>query len=244
MNNSILKITDLSVKINGNQILDKINLTVPRGKIITIVGPNGGGKTTLAKCILKLLKPSSGNIWIKPGIKTGYIPQKIVINENLPITVQNFLELSIKGKINKSSLNQAIDEIGLKDILQLPLQKISGGEMQKTLLARALLGKPDLLILDEPAQGIDITGQLGFYKLIERLCVESNISILNISHDLFMVMKNTDYVVCLNRHICCEGTTTYVSKQQDFHKLFGHEALAAFAIYEHHHDHTHSSNYR
>lgn len=239
MNDIVLEIKNLNVEIEGNKLLENISLKVKRGEIVTIIGPNGSGKTTLAKCILNLLQPSSGTIWFKPNITIGYTPQKISLNEKLPITVQNFLELSIKKKIDKNFLKATIKEIGIVDIMHRPLQKVSGGEMQKILLARALLCKPDLLILDEPAQGIDITGQLGLYKLIEKLCKENHISILNISHDLFMVMKNTDYVICLNRHICCEGTATFVNQQSNFHKLFGYEALSTFAIYEHHHDHTH-----
>lgn len=240
MNNHILKITNLSVNIEEKLILDKISFSVPEGKIITVVGPNGGGKSTLARCILKLIKPSSGEIWVKNGIKIGYMPQKISLNQNLPINVLTFLKLSINNKTNPELLTQTIHEIGIQHILSTPLQKISGGEMQKVLLAKALLGKPNLLVLDEPSQGIDINGQLDLYKLIDKLCKEKNMSMLIISHDLFMVMKNTDHVICLNQHICCEGTATFVNQQQNFQKLFGHEAINTFSIYEHHHDHNHS----
>lgn len=239
MTNPILKITDLSVNINGNLILDKISFNVPEGKIITVVGPNGGGKSTLARCVLKLIKPSSGEIWVKDGIKIGYMPQKISLNPNLPINVITFLKLSVNHKTNSELLTQTIHEIGIQHILSTPLQKISGGEMQKVLLAKALLGKPNLLVLDEPSQGIDVNGQMDLYKLIDKLCKEKNMSMLIISHDLFMVMKNTDYVICLNQHICCEGTATFVNQQQNFQKLFGPEAVNTFSIYEHNHDHTH-----
>ena len=236
----ILKIANLSVTIEGKQILDNVSFNLFKGKIVTIIGPNGSGKSTLARCILKLIEPSSGEIWVKKDIKLGYTPQKISLNPNLPINVLGFLKLEIKNKISNELFEKVISETGIDAILLLPLQKISGGEMQKVLLARALLGEPDLLILDEPAQGIDITGQLEFYKLIDKLRQEKNISILIISHDLFMVMKSTDYVICLNHHICCQGTANFVNQQKDFHKLFGHEALSAFSVYEHHHDHDHS----
>jgi zinc transport system ATP-binding protein len=239
MNEPILKLTNLSVAIDDKLILDDISLNLYKNKILTIVGPNGSGKSTLARIILKLIKPSKGQIWLKDGIKLGYMPQNISLNPNLPIQVLNFLKLEIKNHITPKFLEQIISEVGIKNILSLPLQKISGGEMQKVLLARALLANPSLLILDEPTQGIDITGQLEFYKLINKLRQEKNISIIIISHDLHMVMKNTDYVICLNQHICCEGTAKFVNQQQDFHKLFGHEALTTFSVYEHNHDHVH-----
>lgn len=242
MNNAILKIEDLSVNIDGRQILDKINLNVVQGKIITIIGPNGSGKTTLVRCILKLIKPNSGKIWIRDDIRIGYMPQKVSLNMNLPIDVITFLKLEISNKISSDLLEKTISEVGIENILLLPLQKISGGEMQKVLLARALLCEPNLLIMDEPAQGVDINSQLDFYKLIDKLRREKNMSMLIISHDLFMVMKNTDYVICLNHHICCEGTANFVNQQKDFQKLFGHEALSAFSVYEHHHDHDHHSH--
>lgn len=243
MNNLILKLTNLSLDIEGNQILDNISLSIHEGKIVTIVGPNGSGKSTLARCILKLIVPSAGEIWRKEGLKIGYMPQRISLNVNLPINVITFLKLEIANKINQELLEKTIAEVGIQNILSLPLQKISGGEMQKVLLARALLSEPHLLIMDEPTQGVDINGQLDFYRLIDKLCKDKNISMLIISHDLFMVMKNTDYVICLNHHICCEGTANFVNKQQDFHKLFGHEALSAFSVYEHHHDHTHDHSH-
>ncbi len=239
MSSPILKITDLSVNIDRKLILDKVSFDVDEGKIITVVGPNGGGKTTLARCILKLIKPSSGKIWVKENIKIGYMPQKISLNPNLPINVITFLKLSINHKPNSKLLLQTIHEIGIQHILHTPLQKISGGEMQKVLLAKALLEKPNLLVLDEPSQGIDINGQLDLYKLIDTLCKEKNMSMLIISHDLFMVMKSTNHVICLNQHICCEGTASYVNQQENFQKLFGYEALNTFSVYDHHHDHTH-----
>lgn len=242
MTDSILSIKNLSVAIDKKLILADICFDVPKSKIITLIGPNGSGKSTLARCILGLIKPSSGKISIKDGIKIGYMPQKVLLNSNLPIKVITFLQLETRYKIDKDLFNQIVKEVNIGNILELPLQKISGGELQKVLLARTLLIKPNLLILDEPTQGIDINGQLEFYKLIEKLCKEKGLSILLISHDLHMVMKSTDYVICLNKHICCEGTATYINKQHDFHKLFGHEALTAFSVYEHHHDHTHEKS--
>ena len=239
MNEPILKLTNLSVLMDKKLILDDISFEVTSGKIITIIGPNGSGKTTMVRCILDLIKPTKGNIWIQKGIKLGYMPQKISLNPYLPIKVINFLELDINNIITPELLDQVISEIGIGSILSLPLQEISGGEMQKVLFARALLNKPDILILDEPTQGIDINGQLEFYKLIEKLRDEKNISIVIISHDLHMVMKSTDYVICLNQHICCEGTVKFVNQHKDFHNLFGTKTLEAFSVYEHDHNHQH-----
>lgn len=239
MNELLLKIDNLSVVIEGKQILENINFEVPKAKIITIIGPNGSGKTTLARSLLKLIKPSKGSIWFKPNLSIGYMPQKVNLNPNLPLTVIDFLKLEINHKTSKELLLDSINEVGIAKILSHPLQKISGGEMQRTLLARALLKQPDLLILDEPAQGVDINGQVEFYRLIEKMRLEKEITSLIISHDLHMVMKNTDYVICLNRHICCEGSPNFINQQQNFHELFSNEALTNFSVYEHHHDHVH-----
>ncbi len=235
----LAKIENLSVNIDDKQILDNINFTIEAGKIITIIGPNGSGKTTLARCILKLIEPNKGAVWFKPELRIGYMPQKISLNPNLPLTIIDFLRLEVKYKINEELLQHISQEVGIADILLRPLQKISGGEMQRTLLARALLMKPDLLILDEPAQGVDINGQVELYKLIDNLRLKKNITSLIISHDLHMVMKNTDYVICLNHHICCEGSPNYINQQEDFHKLFSNEALTNFSVYQHKHDHLH-----
>ena len=239
MSEAILSLDNISVTIDNKPILENISFSIPKGKIITIIGPNGSGKTTLARCILQLIKPNKGKIWTKAKLKIGYMPQKLSLNPNLPINVLSFLQLTIKNKISQNLIDDIVNEIGINNILLHPLQKISGGEMQKVLLARALLAKPDLLILDEPVQGVDVTGQVEFYKLIEKIRQKKQLSILIISHDLYMVMRSTDYVICLNRHICCEGTATFVNQNKDFHKLFGTEALTEFSVYEHHHDHKH-----
>jgi len=239
MSDLLLKIENLSVTIDGKQILDNVSFAIEKGKVVTIIGPNGSGKTTLARCILKLIEPNEGKIWFKPNFRIGYMPQKVSLNPNLPLTIFDFLKLEIKHKIDEELLHNISKEVGINDILLRPLQKISGGEMQRTLLARALLMKPELLILDEPAQGVDINGQVEFYKLIDKLRLEKNITSLIISHDLHMVMKNTDYVICLNHHVCCEGSPSFINQQQDFHKLFSNEALTNFSVYQHKHDHVH-----
>lgn len=238
-NKELIKTSNLSIRLDGKNILENINLIISEGQIITIIGPNGSGKTTLVRCILDLLKPTAGEIWIKDQLQIGYLPQKISINPSLPITVKDFLKLKIKNPIKQNLLDKIVEETNIHKILLSPLQKISGGELQRVLLAKALLKEPQLLILDEPNQGVDVNGQVEFYKLIEKLRREKNIASLIISHDLHLVMKNTDYVICLHNHICCEGTVSKIQEQDYLHKLFNSEALEHFAIYNHHHDHKH-----
>jgi zinc transport system ATP-binding protein len=239
MKDLLLKIEDLSLIIDDKQILENVSFLIERGQIITIIGPNGSGKTSLARCLLKLIEPTSGYMWFKPGLRIGYMPQKIHFNPNLPLTVIDFLKLEVAQKIEQDLLFEVINETKINDILSRPLQKISGGETQRVILARALLMKPNLLILDEPDQGVDINGQIELYQLIEKLRLEKNISSLIISHNLHMVMKNTDYVICLNQHICCEGSPSFVNKQEEFHTLFGNKSLEHFSVYEHNHNHVH-----
>ncbi len=239
MSELLLEIDKLSYILEGKKILDNISLSIEASKIITIIGPNGSGKTTLVRAMLGLINPSSGSIWFSPKLKIGYMPQKLHLNKNLPLTVLDFLRLEIGAKIDKAILDKAIEEIGIEKVLNFDLRKISGGEMQKTLLAKALLNCPNLLILDEPIGGLDINGQIEFYKLIDKLRVEKNISILIISHDLHTVMRRTDHVICLHHHICCEGAPEFVNKQPYFSHAFDNETLQTLSIYEHHHDHKH-----
>ncbi len=239
-NKELVKIENLSFTIEGKEILDSINLRLVPGKIVTIIGPNGSGKTTLVRSIIGIIKPTSGSIWLNPEIKIGYMPQKLNLNKNLPLNVLDFLKLEIGSKINKTILNDVIQQLGIKDILSSDLRKISGGEMQRTLLAKALLVEPNLLILDEPISGLDINRQVEFYQLIDKLRLEKNISILIISHDLHTVMRKSNHVICLHHHICCEGAPEFVNKQQYFGQTFDSETLKTLSIYEHRHDHNHS----
>lgn len=235
----LLKVQNLSVTRDDKQILEDITFSIYPKKIITIIGPNGSGKSTLAKAILGLIKPTKGEVFLKAGLTFGYMPQKIELNPYLPLTVLDFLNLAVRHKHNKETLNDIVNKIAISHILSTSLQKISGGELQKVLLARALLKNPDILILDEPTQGIDINGQIEFYDLIDNLRFEKNIACLIISHDLHMVMKKTEHVICLNHHICCEGHPSFINKQQKFQDLFSNRALEVFSIYEHNHDHSH-----
>lgn len=202
---------------------------------MTIIGPNGAGKSSLVKTAAGLIEPQQGTIIRKPKLRVGYMPQKIKINPQLPLTTGRFLSLC--GK--KSALNTAVKRLDIECLLDTPVQNLSGGEMQRVLLARALLQRPELLILDEPAQGVDISGQAELYHLLGELRNELNCGVLLVSHDLHIVMAQTDHVLCLNKHICCHGAPESVSKHPEYLQLFGKEAAKDIAVYTHMHDHTH-----
>ncbi len=236
----ILKVDNLNVTIERKKILENISLKLHENEIVTIIGANGSGKSTLIKTILGLIEQFSGSIYINPHIKLGYMPQHLTLNENLPLTVMDFLSLgNYLVNISENLFNEVLEQTKIKPILNTQLRKVSGGEMQFVLLAKALLKAPKLLILDEPTQGIDINRQTEFYSLIEKLRLEKKMAFLIISHDLHMVMKTTDYVICLNHHICCEGTVSSLTNNPELAKIFSNEAFANFSFYEHHHDHSH-----
>lgn len=234
----------ISHAYSGKVILHNINLTVRNNEIVTIIGPNGTGKTTLARIILGLLKPDRGEVMLKEGITIGYMPQKLAIDPVLPLTVGRFLALRHRKKkhIAGEKIRAVAEEMGILHILRHQLHDVSGGEMQRVLLARALLAEPDFLVMDEPVQGLDVQGQTDFYKLIEQIRNTRHCGILMISHDLHMVMATTDHVVCINHHICCEGSPADVSKNPEYLSLFGLKAQSeTVAIYKHTHDHTHDA---
>lgn len=233
----LIQVKDLSVAdANGRIILHNINLTLNAGEIISVVGPNGAGKTTLVKTIVGLIKPVKGRIEQLPGLRIGYMPQRLHIEETFPLTVQRFLQLGNAG--SKSQIHATLTEMGVQHTLTRPLQVLSGGEFQRVLLARALLRQPQLLVLDEPAQGVDLIGQGELYDLIAKLRHDHHCTILLVSHDLNVVMGQTDMVVCLNQHICCSGHPDKVSRDPAFTALFG-KAVQGLAFYTHRHDHHH-----
>jgi len=240
MNNGtdlLLDARDVSIKLQGRQVLDGVSLSLRRGDIVTLIGPNGAGKTTLVRVILGLFKAQSGTVRLKPGIRIGYMPQRLSLSENMPLTVKRFLHLG--GHLHHSEFMKVVDELGIEQLLKSPLQRLSGGEHQRVLLARALLRKPDLLVLDEPVQGVDVTGQAALYGLITRIRDQQGCGVLMISHDLHLVMATTDQVLCLNHHVCCSGHPESVSQHPAYLELFGAPASAELAVYTHHHDHTH-----
>jgi zinc transport system ATP-binding protein len=237
-NTTLLECRNLSKSFGARHILDTISFSVKKGNIVTIIGPNGSGKTTLARIILGLVAADKGSVWRKEGLTVGYMPQKLAIDPVLPLTVRRFLSLAGSTK-DAGRYAEVIAETGIGHLLSSQMHSISGGELQRVMLAQILLLHPELLVLDEPVQGVDVQGQAEFYQLIERLRKHYGMTILMISHDLHMVMRTTDHVVCINHHICCEGTAEDVSKHDAYIKLFGRAAVGAIGVYEHHHNHSH-----
>ena len=237
MTSPLIRLEQVSVTFAGQSTLERIDLQVRPGEIVTLIGPNGAGKTTLVRAVLGLLQPTSGVVWRQPRLRIGYMPQKLVVEATLPLSVLRFLRL-LPG-VSRSKAEAALEEVGAAQVIHKPVQTISGGEMQRVLLARALLREPQLLVLDEPVQGVDVAGQSELYGLITRLRDRYGCGVLMVSHDLHLVMSTTDQVVCLNHHVCCSGHPEQVSGDPAFIELFGEHA-PGLAIYHHHHDHAHT----
>lgn len=234
----LLEARSLSVRIRKRTILDHVDMTVGPGEIVTLIGPNGSGKTTLVRALLGLVTPSEGTITRAPGLRVGYVPQSIDIDHTLPLTVRRFLRLGAPDTA-EDALTEALDEVGAPGLLDQPVQDVSGGQMKRILLARALLRAPQILVLDEPAAGVDVTGQSAFYRRIRTIRDRHGCGILLVSHDLHLVMAATDRVVCLNRHVCCHGIPESVTRHPEYLALFGDAPVDGLAVYTHHHDHTH-----
>jgi zinc transport system ATP-binding protein len=235
MNAPLIKLDNISKYHNTKETLSSVNLTINPGQIITLIGPNGAGKTTLVKVLLNLVEIDKGKVFRSPNLRIGYMPQKLHIDSTLPITLGRFLKLTEK---NLEICNDILEEINITHLMKCPLSSLSGGEMQRALLARAILGKPNFLVLDEPVQGVDVAGQEALYKLIDDLHKKLNCAILMVSHDLHLVMSSTNEVLCLNNHVCCHGRPDQVSKNPAFIKLFG-ENTNTFSTYTHRHNHQH-----
>ena len=235
----LVELKNIGVQRAGRWLIHDINLAVQSREIVTIIGPNGAGKTTLIKVLLGLWQPTAGEVARKAGLRIGYVPQNLQIESSLPLTVERFLKLGLVN-INKDTVLQMMQRVGLFLDLHHSFHDLSGGELQRVLLAHALLRNPELLVLDEPAQGVDITGQIELYELLDNIRAEFNCGIVLVSHDLHLVMAATDVVVCLNQHICCSGHPDTVSQHPEFLRLFG-SAAQALALYHHHHDHHHTS---
>ena len=236
MSDELLSLGNVSLRLNATDVLEGVNLSVRRGEIVTLIGPNGAGKTSLVRIVLGLLKASGGKVWRQPRLRIGYMPQKLQIDPSLPLTVLRFL-LLVPGT-RRPAVEAALAEVGAEHLIARPLQQVSGGELPRILLARALLRQPDLLVLDEPVQGVDVNGQIELYQLITRLRDRYGCGVLMVSHDLHLVMATTNTVVCLNRHVCCSGHPEQVSLDPAFVAMFGEQA-SALAVYNHHHDHAH-----
>ena len=242
INNSeklLVKMDNAGVFLDNKWLVKDVSLEIEKGKIITLIGPNGSGKTTTAKMALGLYKNISGKVE-KFTEKIAYVPQKISIDWTLPIRVFDFMNLTSNLKIEE--INNALDITGAKHLIDNDLKSLSGGEFQRVLMARAVAKKPDLLVLDEPVQGVDFTGEIELYELIKKISETLKCGILLISHNLHVVMSKTDHVVCLNGHVCCSGTPISVANNKKYQELFGEDVSKILSIYEHKHDHKHSAD--
>ena len=233
----MLHLQDVSFSHGSRAILQDVSLDIEQGQIVTLIGPNGAGKTTLVKVALGLLAPQRGLVSRSQGLRIGYMPQKLRLETTMPIRTQRFLKL-VPGA-DDAAIATALQEVGASSVLRSSLHDLSGGELQRVLLARALLLKPQLLVLDEPVQGVDLKGQAELYQLITRIRDQRQCGVLMVSHDLHLVMSATDEVICLNQHICCQGHPEQVSNDPAYLELFGRQGAEAMAIYTHHHNHHH-----
>ena len=237
-NNLLVKLNNAGYQHNDKWLVKGVSLSVEKGKIVTLIGPNGSGKSTTAKIALGIYKKIDGEVE-KYTNKIGYVPQKISIDWTLPLRVHDFMLLT--EDLDDESINEALSLTGVVHLKDKNLGNLSGGEFQRVLLARAISKKPEFLVLDEPVQGVDFTGEIALYELIKKISDELNCGILLISHDLHTVMTATDHVVCLNGHVCCSGTPIDVAKNNEYKALFGEQASQILTRYEHKHDHIHTS---
>ena len=235
-NKILVKLNNAGIKQNNKWLVEGVTLTVEKGKIITLIGPNGSGKSTTAKIALGIYKNIEGSVE-KYTNKVGYVPQKISIDWTLPLRVYDFMLLT--ENIKDEAIDEALTLTGVIHLKNKNLGNLSGGEFQRVLIARAISKKPELLVLDEPVQGVDYTGEIALYELIKKISDSLNCGILLISHDLHTVMTATDHVVCLNGHVCCSGTPIDVAKNNAYKTLFGEQASQILSVYEHKHDHEH-----
>ena len=238
-NNLLVRLNNAGYQHNDKWLVKGVSLSVEKGKIVTLIGPNGSGKSTTAKIALGIYKKIDGEVE-KYTNKIGYVPQKISIDWTLPLRVHDFMLLT--EDLDDESINEALSLTGVVHLKDKNLGNLSGGEFQRVLLARAISKKPEFLVLDEPVQGVDFTGEIALYELIKKISDELNCGILLISHDLHTVMTATDHVVCLNGHVCCSGTPIDVAKNNEYKALFGEQASQILTRYEHKHDHVHNND--
>ena len=237
MQNSLIKLNNCGVKRNNKWLVRGVSLNVNKGQIVTLIGPNGSGKSTTAKMALGILKPDEGSNTISQNIKISYVPQKISIDWSLPLRVIDFM--NITEKFAKNEIEEALSMTGIKKLIFRDVKNLSGGEFQRLLMARAIAKNPDFLVLDEPVQGVDYPGEIALYKIIQEIVKNLNCGILLISHNLHVVMSQTDHVICLNGHVCCSGAPKSIVKEPEYIKLFGDNMDPTLAFYQHEHDHQH-----
>ena len=234
---SLIEASHLSLARGGRPILEDVGLHIAPGEIVTLIGPNGAGKTTLVRVMLGLEKPDSGQVMRRPDLRIGYAPQRFDRDPAIPMTVARFLTLGARA--TPDEIARVLDEVGAGRVVERQLVALSGGELQRVILARALIRNPNLLVLDEPVRGVDYVGEAELYSLIGRIRTERRLGVLLVSHDLHVVMAQSDRVICLNRHVCCHGVPETVAQHPEYVRLFGASTARAFAIYHHDHDHAH-----
>jgi zinc transport system ATP-binding protein len=240
VSNALLSARDVCLSIVGRTILDHVTIDIRPNEIVTVIGPNGAGKSTLVRCLLGLQPITSGEIVRSGDLRVGYVPQRFPQSPNVPLNVRRLLSLTLTP--TEAEIDAALSETGIAHLKTAAVARLSGGELQRALLARALLRKPDLLVLDEPVQAVDFMGEARMYELISEIRKRHGCGILMVSHDLHMVMAESDHVVCLNGHVCCEGGPSKVQQDPEFARLFGPSAARMIAAYTHHHDHDHESH--
>lgn len=238
---TLIDITDLSVQLGGRRVLSHVDMTLSPGEIVTIVGPNGSGKSTLLRAILGAVPASAGTIRKTPGLRIGYVPQKLSIDPTLPLTVRRFLNLP--RRVSAGAARDVLEHAGAANLADRQMADLSGGQFQRVLLARALLGTPQVLILDEATQGLDQPGSAAFYQRIDAVRREIGCAVLMVSHELHVVMAASDRVICLNGHVCCHGAPDVVASAPEYRALFGTGTQGTLALYRHEHSHSHDQDH-
>ena len=233
----LITLQGVGVRRNHRWLVRDVSFSVSPREIVTLIGPNGSGKSTTAKTATGVLRPDEGRVEKRPGLRIGYVPQKLSIDRTLPLTVERLMTLT--GNLSRKEIDAALGAAGVAHLAKAEVQNLSGGEFQRALLARAIARKPDLLVLDEPVQGVDFNGEIALYELIRTIRNETGCGIMLISHDLHVVMAETDTVICMNGHVCCRGTPAMVTQSAEYSRLFGARAAGTLAFYNHSHDHTH-----
>ncbi|MDX2145152.1 MAG: metal ABC transporter ATP-binding protein [Rhodospirillaceae bacterium] len=235
---SLIELLGVGVVRDGKTILDHVDVTVGDGEIVTLIGPNGAGKSSLVKVALGLERNDTGRVTRREGLRVGYLPQRFAVDQALPITVRRILTLTLSA--DEARLRAALAEVGVEDLIDESIHTLSGGELQRVMLARALLREPHLLVLDEPTQNLDVGGAVECYQIIQRIRDRTGCGVLLVSHDLSIVMAATTRVYCLNAHVCCSGHPDDVSRDPEFLRLFGPAGAGTLALYKHTHDHSHT----
>lgn len=231
----LISATGLCLGYGGKEVLSNIALELHSGQILTLIGPNGAGKSSLVRLVLGLVRPTKGSLWVRPGLRIGYMPQRLRLDANLPLSVRCFLGLATT---DSAAIEASAKELSIQHLLDRQMTALSGGETQRVLLARALVRRPELLVLDEPVQGVDVSGQVELYNFITQTRDRLGCAVLMISHDLHLVMAATDLVLCINQHLCCSGHPEAISRHPAFVRLLGPSALGkGLAVYSHEHRH-------